>query len=477
MFIGRKQELNILETHYHSKISEFCILYGRRRIGKSTLLEEFTKNKFAFFYLAGKENKRLQLKRFVRELGQQISDPFIEKMNVTQWNDALLLLDKNIDLLAQNNKLLKAVVIFDEFQWMCNGAIELLSDLQRFWDKGWKNSGQVFLIICGSSISFMLGEVLSQKSPLFGRRTLSFELKSFDIAEAALFLPEKNTFEIAETYMTIGGIPKYLEIINATGDSFRKRMSQEAFSSSGYFYDEIHFILSEQLKETENYFLLLEHMASGASEIKELVKLTNIPSGQIIYYLERLIFLGFVSRYIPINAPKKSKKVKYLLEDYYLKFYFNFIHQNLQRFSMNNEMYLFDQITKNRWDVYLGTLFEQFVRDHATIIAKKFGYTNEIQKIGSYWQHPTKRKKGVQIDLVIEFIDHTTFICECKWKGKSKTGMEAVSELRQKAKLYPNKNNHTLKCVLIASGGVTQPVLKQKDIHIVTLDDFVEKTC
>jgi hypothetical protein len=473
MFIGRKQELNILQKHYHSKISEFCILYGRRRIGKSTLLEEFTRNKFSFFYLAGKENKRLQLKRFVRELGQQISDPLIEKMHVTQWNDALLLLDKSIHLLAQNNKQSKAIVVFDEFQWMCNGSIELLSDLQRFWDKHWNNSGQVFLIICGSSISFMLGEVLSQKSPLFGRRTLSFELKSFDIAESALFLPGKNKFEIAETYMTIGGIPKYLEIVNASGASFRKCMSQEAFSSSGYFYDEIHFILSEQLKETQNYFLLLEHMASGVNEVKELVKLTGISSGQIIYYLERLIFLGFVSRSIPINSPQKSKKVRYFLNDYYLKFYFNFIHRNLQRISINKDMYLFDQFTKNKWNTYLGTLFEQFARDHATIIAKKLGYTNEIQTIGSYWQHPTKRKKGVQIDLVIEFIDHTTFICECKWKGTRKTGIEAVSELRQKADLYPNKNNHTLKCVLITSGGVTQAVLKEKDIRIVSLDDFI----
>jgi Archaea bacterial proteins of unknown function. len=117
-------------------------------------------------------------------------------------------------------------------------------------------------------------------------------------------------------------------------------------------------------------------------------------------------------------------------------------------YHFNDRWYvLFDQFTKNRWDTYLGSLFEQFVRDHATIIAKKFGYTNEIQAIGSYWQHPTKRKKGVQIDIVIEFIDHTTFICECKWKGKRKTGMEAVYELRQKAKLYPNKNNHTVKCI------------------------------
>ena len=85
MFIGRKQELNILEKHYHSKISEFCILYGRRRIGKSRLLEEFTKNKHAFFYLAGKENKRLQLKRFVRELGQQVFDPIIGNWCQT-WN-------------------------------------------------------------------------------------------------------------------------------------------------------------------------------------------------------------------------------------------------------------------------------------------------------------------------------------------------------------------------------------------------------
>ncbi|KPA18224.1 ATPase [Candidatus Magnetomorum sp. HK-1] len=472
MFLGRQHELNLLEEHFHSSVSEFCVLYGRRRIGKSRLLEEFTKDKSSFFYLAGKENKKLQLKRFIREMGVTFDDPFVGKVNVTEWDEALTILDRNIHLEAQNNNHTKAIVVFDEFQWMCRGATELLSDLQRFWDKKWMKSGKVFLIVCGSSISFMLGEVLSQKSPLFGRRTLSFELTPFNAVDAALFLPGKTLFEIAEIYMSLGGIPKYLEIINASGFSFRKSMSRLAFSPAGYFYDEIHYVLSEQLKETENYFTLLKQMANGAKQVNELEQITRIPSGQIMYYLARLCLLGFISRHIPIGSKLGTKKVRYRLDDYFLRFYFTFIHHNRQRIVLKKDGIGFDRITKNRWDAYVGKLFEQFVRDHAEVIANKFGYKNEISCIGSFWQNPTKRKQGVQIDLVIEFIDNTTFICECKWNGNKRTGINAVTELRKRTTLYPNEKNHTIEQVLITSGGVSQSVLKEKDIRVMTLNDF-----
>ncbi len=467
MFIGRKDELKLLNDHYRSGASEFCILYGRRRIGKSTLLEEFTKDKSTFFYLAGKESKRLQLKRFVRELGDTVSDPLTGKVGVSNWDEALTLVDRNIAHLSEKNVGSKAVIVFDEFQWMCNGAPELLSYLQRFWDKKWKNTGNIFLILCGSSISFMLGEVLSQKSPLFGRRTFSFELKAFKINDVKKFLPFKSKFEITEIYMTVGGVPKYLEIFN-TKSSFRRCISQVAFSPTGYFYDEVRFVLSEQLKETANYFLLITQMSSGAKEVTEMEKTTGIASGQIMYYLERLQLLGFVSRHIPLGMRPNTKKVRYRLDDYYLRFYFNFIHSNYQAISSNIS---FELITKNRWDIYAGMAFEHFVLDHAEKIVMKLGHEGLIKRVGSYWQQRTQRKKGFQIDLLIECHDETTFVCECKWSRK-KTGMVALKELHQKVTLYPNIQQHTIKPVIIAAGGVSKNILKEKNISVITLEDF-----
>ena len=470
MFIGRKNELKILSDAYRSASSEFCVLFGRRRIGKSTLLEEFTNKKPLFFYLAGKEAKSLQLKRFVRELGETVSDPLTGKVGVSDWNDALMLLDRNLIRLREKKEGTKAIIVFDEFQWMCNGSPELLSDIQRFWDKQWKDSGNVFLILCGSSISFMLGEVLSRKSPLFGRRTFSFELKPFKINEAKLFLPFKGDFEIVETYMSVGGVPKYLEIFNSR-ISFKQCMLRHAFSPTGFLYDEVRFILSEQLKETENYFMLIEQMSGGAKEVVALEKSTGIPSGQIMYYLERLQMLGFVSRHVPVGMRSNTKKVRYRLDDYYLRFCFNFIQSNRQAISSGFSNMSFEKITKNRWHSYTGIAFEHFVRDHAEIIVAKLSKEAMIKRTGSFWQHPTKRKAGFQIDLIIETDEEITFICECKWSRK-KSGSSVLDELQRKVELYPNVQKHTIIPVIVSAAGVSESVMKEKGISVITIDDF-----
>ena len=469
MFIGRKRELQVLNDHFNSDTSEFCVLYGRRRIGKSRLLEEFVRDKRSFSYLAGRETKRLQLKRFVGELGDAVSDPITKKVGVLEWDEALTVLDRNIDALSKLNGGKKAIIIFDEFQWMCQNSLELVSDLQRFWDKKWQKYGKVFLILCGSSISFMLSDVLSQKSPLFGRRTLSFELGSFPISEISQFLPGRNHYELAETYMMLGGIPKYLEILNKKG-SFKSMMSKLAFAIEGYFFSEVNFILSQQLSKTEIYFMLLEQLSQGPKEVFLLEKNTGIPSGQIMYYLDRLCLLGFVSRNIPLGKSLTTKKVRYRLDDYYLRFYFTFIYPNIQRINIANQI-SFSQITSNKWNQYVGYSFEHFVRDNAQIIASKLGFENQIKLVGSFWQNPTKRKPGFQIDLLIECNDNTTFICECKW-SRRKTGAAAVSNLLEKIRLYPNLKAHTLVPVLVAAGGVTSGVKKIQRVSVITLDDF-----
>jgi len=470
MFIGRKEQLRLLEDRYRSRTSEFCVLYGRRRIGKSRLLEEFARDKPSFFYLAGRENKRQALRRFVRELGEALGDPLTGKVTLSEWDEALTLLDRSIPGLLKGRNGRKAVVVLDEFQWMCRGAPELLSDLQRFWDRGWKDTGKVFLVVCGSAISFMLGEVLSRKSPLFGRRTFSFELGAFKAPEVRAFLPGKNIFEMAEAYMAVGGVPKYLEILSSR-DSFQRIMRREAFSASGYLFDEIRFVLSEQLKETEHYFLLLEQMAHGARGVAQLERATGIASGQIMYYLERLQLLGFVSRHTPLGEGTRTKKVRYRLDDYYLRFYFTFIHPNRERISSSQPGIPFDRIAGSRWESYMGISFEHLVRDHADTVAAVLGHEGEIRQVGSFWQLPTKRRRGIQIDLLIECHDRTTLLCECKW-SRGKVGKEVLAELRKRAQGYPNVKGDTIRPVLVAAGGVTDAVRQDRDISILTLKDF-----
>ncbi|MBI4026890.1 MAG: AAA family ATPase [Verrucomicrobia bacterium] len=470
MFTGRQQELAILNEDFDSPRSELCVVYGRRRIGKSTLLEHFARGKPAFFFTAGKEPKRLQLKRFIRELSEITGDLLTGKVRIAEWEEALAVLDRSLGFLrVKQGKHKKVLVILDEFQWMCAGAPELVSDLQRLWDKRWKDTGEIDVILCGSSISFMLGEVLSRRSPLFGRRTRSFKVDAFRLPVASKFFPGRNRYEVAEAYLAAGGVPKYLEVLGR-GQSVRQALSKECFRAAGYFTDEIRFVLSEQLKETDHYFMLLNQIAQSPKGVTELEQATVIPSGQIMFYLERLQTLGFVSRHIPFGARVNSKKVRYRLDDAYLRFYFAFIQPHRERINRSPKGLSFDEATRGRWEAFAGRAFEGLARDHATTIAARLGHGNAI-RTGSFWQRQTQRHAGVQIDLLIECEDKTILLCECKW-GRNKTGVEAISDLRKKARLFPNLQHQTVRLVIVTAVGVTPASKRETDVAVITLDDF-----
>ena len=464
MFIGRKTELELLDSDYANRKSELCVVYGRRRIGKSTLLERFCHDKPNFFFTGGKERKRQQLERYARELGSSVRNPLAAKTKLASWSEALELLDQNIDnLLSTTNRAVKAIVVFDEFQWMCHGAPELTSDLQRFWDKRWKDSKNIHLILCGSAVSFMLGEVLSRKSPLFGRRTRAFKLLPFPPPEARLFFGKRGIFEIAEALLSVGGVPKYLELFTGR-KPVRKVLAEQALSAGGFLVDEIRFVLSEQLKETENYFAILGELAHEALPMAELSRRTGIATGQIAYYL--------VTRHSPIGAGPRSKTIRYRLDDSYLRLFFKLVQPNLRKVNRTRRASMFDLITKDEWDRYLGAAFERFVGDNAEHVAMLLDAGDTSVEVGTFWQHKTKRKKGVQIDLVIKRGDGVTTLVECKWSRK-KTGMEAVHQLRTMKKRYPNTERHTIELVLVAAGGVTREVVSQQDISVLTLEDFI----
>jgi AAA+ ATPase superfamily predicted ATPase len=325
------------------------------------------------------------------------------------------------------------------------------------------------LILCGSSVSFILGEVLSEKSPLFGRRTRSIHLQQFSLGETAHFFKGRNRFEIAEIYIACGGVPKYLEVMG-TAPSFRAALKPLFFDPHGYFFEEVTFALSEQLKEKDRYFQLLRLMSQGIGEIAELERRTGIASGQVMYYLERLHLLGFVSRNTPIGSKNGGKRVVYTLTDYFLRFYFMFVfpfRSGIKRGETDAPLRLFN----TKWDSYAGCAFERLAFDHAHLIVSKLGHGGSLLQAGAFWRKPTKRLAGVQIDLILVCEGNTTLVCECKW-SRGKTGVAAAKELLEKVKIYPNPMNHTLKPVLVTAAGGTSEVASMKGISVVTLEDL-----
>jgi AAA+ ATPase superfamily predicted ATPase len=462
-FIGRKAEIQWLNSDYDEDLSKFVVLYGRRRVGKSLLIEKFCEGKRSFSFLAGKEKKAMQIKRFLAGLAQFAGDPLISMVAPTTWDDAFKIFSTR-----RNSE--KTVLVLDEFQWMCEHSPELISDIQRFWDTVWKRDGKVFLILCGSSVSFMTGEVLSEKSPLFGRRTREILLEPFSASEASLFLPGRSSTEKAETLMLLGGIPMYLDLIKEK-TSLRKNINVMALTKGGILINETHFILSEQLRETGTYFRLLKILATGPRSIAELAHEMRMSAGQALFYLRRLDMLKFIKKYMPITKDVGSKSIRYKLVDEYLRFYFYYIEPNMARITNNTGDYLFDRITGNSWDAYCGFSFELFCEKNIAAILKKLDIGDTLEKTGTYWQRKTSCKRGVQVDLVIECSDRTTFLIECKW-SKNKVGMCVADELATKEKLYPNPRGDTIRKVIIASHGVTEQVAKDKTVSCMTLQDF-----
>lgn len=464
-FYGRNTELDRLDRAYRSARSELWVVYGRRRVGKTELLRTFARDKRAFFFTAGREPARAQIRRFLSQLASFTGDPLLGKVQSATWSEAMSLLTRTTQHRAD-----KTLVVLDEFQWMCRGTSSVLSDIQRMWDHEWRDDGRMFLVLCGSAVSFMLGEVLAQKSPLHGRRTESIHLAPMAASEASGFFGERSSFDVAEALICVGGIPAYLQRFPASA-SVRSTLNDMAFLRDGYLVDEIDHVLGEQLRRKERYHQICRLLSEEPKSLDEMSRHTGLNKGQLSFYLERLCLLGFVDRHRPINKPSSSKTVRHRLYDEYLRFYFRYISPNLERIRLQTEGYHLDRMTHGHWDVFLGLGFELFVRRNLDALVRALGIRDTISVVGSYWHRATQRRSGVQIDLVIERLDGVTNIVECKW-SRSSIGTNIVRELKRKCDLYPNPRRHTLEPVLVAAAGSNRTVT-DAGIRVIALEDLV----
>lgn len=468
-FHGRNDELATLNRDFEASRAALWVVYGRRRIGKTALLRRFSHGKSTFFFTAGLEDSRTQLRRFMKELANQLQQPLFEHARPGSWSEALRALEGHLSTQTR-----KTVVVFDEFQWMCRGSSTVLSDLQRIWDEDWKEGNQVQLILCGSAVNFMVGEVLAQKSPLFGRRTETIHLEPLTAAEAGPFFGRRSVLEQAEALISLGGVPAYLERFEARPrQSVRQVLDELAFQKGGYLLDEVDFVFSEQRDRAERYRQIVSLLSSAPLSNSDLARELGLNRGQIAFYMERLLLLGLIEKHRPITANSRTKTVRFRLRDEYLRFYFHFIEPNLARIRSARQRYHFDRVTAESWNTFLGLGFELFVRRNLDALLDALGAEQLIENAASYWHGRTQKREGVQIDLVIERADEVSNLVACKWSRKP-IGADVIAELERKLDLYPNPKGHMLQPVLVAASGATRAV-HDAGIPVVTLNDLFRR--
>ena len=452
MFINRHQELAALEQMFQSEIAQFFVLYGRRRVGKTELLLQFCKEKRSIYFLASQLKERDHLRQLTEIARHTINDPLLQSLVFDDWESALI-------YFAQQTQEERLVLVLDEFQYLCDDNAALPSLIQRFWDLHGKNS-KLFLILCGSQVSFMEREVLAERSPLYGRRTGQLRLMPLSYRDSGYFFSEYSAKEKLIAYGVLGGIPAYLNRFahhspNVSQKTLEQHIKDELLAPHGYLFDEVNFLLRMELREPRTYASILQAIATGATRLNEISQRVGLNPTDVNKYLNVLRELGLVKRETRVTerAPQKSKRGLYKIADNYLKFWFRFVLPNRSLIESGNIDLVYQQMIVPYLSQYMGDIFEgicrQYIR-HYWQEKLKVG----PKRIGGHWE------SNLEIDILTENVDGSHWFGECKW-WNAPVGKNVLNHLIENATKVPDQWKRNPRYILFSANGFTD-ALKQR---------------
>ncbi len=379
-FVGRKKELKFLEEKYNENKFNFIVVYGRRRIGKTTLIKKFLENKKGIYFLAREVTMKENIRTF-KESAREILD--LEHIK-EDW----IAIFKEISKYKE-----KLVIVIDEFPYLIKEDRSVISTFQYIIDEYLQNTNHL-LIVLGSSISTIEKDIISYKSPLYGRRTGQIKLKEFNILEVLEFL-EKTLEESIKIYGVVGGIPLYLNFFRENKD-FWELLHHNIIEENSFLREEGIFLLKQEFNDISTYICILESISLGYNTLGEIINYCGLrDKASLSPYLNKLILLDLIKKEFPIFS-KRKKKAKYVLCDKYFSFWLRYIYRNM---NLSEEKIL--SIIKKDFNQYLGFIFEDVCRE---LLSEKY--------ITGKWWHKDK-----EIDIV-SYNDKLLIFGECKWKDK-----------------------------------------------------------
>jgi AAA+ ATPase superfamily predicted ATPase len=463
MFVGRKRELTDLNSRYNSGKFEFAVIYGRRRVGKTTLINEFVRDKECIVYSAAETNEKQNLEALSQSI-YALSDDFGSSPG-TFANFATAF--ETIFKISEKRRI---VFVIDEYPYLAGCSKGIASVLQIFIDQKHKNS-KLFLILCGSSMSFMENQVMGYKSPLYGRRTCQYKIKPFDIFEAREYFIKFNAEELAVIYGITGGIPLYMSLMDENL-GVAANIKNNFFTPNAYLFEEPVNLIKQECRDASQYNSIITAIAGGASRLFEICSKTGLNTSLASDYLAKLAGLGIVKKETPFTVTN-SKKTIYLLEDSMFRFWHRFVESNVSAISRGLSESVYDKI-EPQVPGFMGAVFEEICKQYLWKLNAEGKASVTFTDLGRWWGNDPKEKIEVEIDILATGSKDSAIFGECKWTNE-KVGSFVLDTLFKRGDLFPFKEKHFY---LFSKNGFTEGCESRADeIENVTLtryDDIFE---
>ena len=463
MFYCREEELQTMNRRYEKGRFECIVIYGRRRVGKTALINEFCKGKPTVYFSALSASSQENLEALSKAIYTCKNPDSPVAPTYRSYEDAL----DEITAMAKQQRL---VFVIDEYPYLAKAEKSFSSRLQHIIDHQWQDS-QLYLILCGSSMSFMEYQVLGYESPLYGRRTAQFKIQALTYREMTQFHPSLSLQDQALLYGVTGGIPHYINKLDVE-DDLDEALLENLFSTSSYLFEEPENLLKQELREPAIYNSVISAIAGGASRLNEIATKVGLESGVCTKYLKVLLDLGILKKETPITE-KPGKKTIYAIDDNFFRFWYRFVPRNMSIISAGRMNLVYEQAVKKYYPDYMGLVFEKMCQEYLSRYAKDLPIL--LSTVGQWWGTDSKTRKEVQIDIVGTPVEGNEYLIgSCKYRNE-KIGMDELELIQKYASVF--RKDGLFHYFIFSKGGFTPALLEageKGEVTLLTLDDLYQ---
>ena len=471
MFLCREAELGRLHDLYSSNSFEAAVIYGRRRVGKTALINEFVKDKNTIYFPALNANVQANLAAFSGSI-QNLTDPGASEVPVYQSFRSAF------DAVTRIASRDKTILVIDEFQYLARSDSSLVREIARFIKGDWSGT-DMLLILCGSSASFMESEVLGEHSPLSELITAEIRLEPFDYLETARFNPDLSPADNALIYAITGGIPHYINKLGVRGD-LREAVLSNLLEASSSLFEEPENQLRSELREPALYNSIITAIARGHSKLGDIAGTTGMETSACSKYITTLTDLGIVRKVEPAVG-RSRRKTQYRLTDNLFRFWYRFVPSNMISISSGNTERVYDRAVQELPD-YMKLPFEEICRQYLARHAEHVPF--RAGELGEWWGSLSqggagrRMKKGADTHIDIVGVSQASggsrfIIGSCKYEDDP-ADEDDLDRLRSSVSEFTSANDECYYYIFSKNGFTSELIEHQTrgEVSLVSLEDM-----
>lgn len=466
MFRNRQRELGYLERRYARPGAEFAVLYGRRRVGKSSLIYEWCREKPHLYFFAARLPSQVLLHEFGQQLAAALGQP---ERTFADWDSALLALAELARVRTPDGGPKRFVVVIDEYPYLADSAPGFSTLLQRAWDTVLQHTN-LFLCLTGSTYSVMRREILDDAAPLYRRHTWAYELLPLQPSDLRAFVPTLDAEQLIETYAVLGGMPRNLLALDPQR-SLMRNIEREILDPAGNLFSEVRLLLHEELKgEVDAFSRVLEAIAAGNHPRQEIAAAANLTLASTQHYLNDLVTNGLVEHRLPLNRVRGERRTgTYHILDPFLRFWHRWAAPHLALLEINQRQAETLSEIRNNLPYIVAPVWEALARQHLLTASGRGQIPFPVQEVGSWWT------RGAQVDVIgVNRADHRVIFGEARWRNTPVTTAD-LHALMEKGLLWLKGDTARwdVQYAFFARnvGQVAGAGLGEENIHVFTPED------